>query len=156
MLEKLVSRCVQRVERPSSFLRLLKPATRNAQLVLALFFVLLLFRLAWAAIPNAPSNLAATPLSYTQIRLTWTDNSTDETGFYIERKIGAAGNFTQLTTAAANAVSYTNTTGLTADTTYYYRMRSYNASGSSSYSNEVSIPLGRTALAASPVKHLLE
>ncbi len=38
--------------------------------------------------PNAPTNLRQRPLSESQIKLTWTDNSTDETGFKIYRKKG--------------------------------------------------------------------
>lgn len=91
----------------------------------------------WAAIPNAPSGLTATALSSTQIQLTWTDNSTDETSFYIERKTGATGNYSQIPSVGANATTYSNT-GLTQNTTYYYRVRAYNASGYSAYSNETS------------------
>jgi PKD repeat protein len=41
--------------------------------------------------PAAPSNLAATAVSSTRVDLTWTDNSTNETGFKIERATGASG-----------------------------------------------------------------
>lgn len=89
----------------------------------------------WAAVPNAPSWLTATALSSTQIQLTWTDNSTDETRFYIERKTGVSGTYSQITYVGTDATSYTNT-GLTQNTEYYYRVRAYNASGYSAYSNE--------------------
>jgi len=94
------------------------------------------FTAAVAAPPNAPSNLVATPISSSQIDLTWQDNSTDEAGFQVERKIGA-GSYAQIATVAANVVSYCNT-DLTANTTHYYRVRAYNAAGDSDYSNEVS------------------
>jgi hypothetical protein len=86
-------------------------------------------------VPAAPSGLTATATSSSQINLTWTDNSTNETGFKIERKTGAAGTWSQITTTAAGATSYSNT-GLSASTTYYYRVRATNATGDSSYSNE--------------------
>ena len=38
-------------------------------------------------IPLAPSSLNAVQSSLTQINLSWTDNSTNETGFKIERKL---------------------------------------------------------------------
>jgi len=87
--------------------------------------------------PAAPSGLTATATSTTQINLTWTDNATTETGFKLERKTGAGGTYAQIATPAANATSYSNT-GLTASTTYFYRIRATNAAGDSAYSNEVS------------------
>ena len=39
-------------------------------------------------VPFAPANLTGNAASTTQINLSWTDNSTNETGFKIERKSG--------------------------------------------------------------------
>ena len=50
------------------------------------------------AAPAAPSALAATALSTTQINLTWSDNSANETGFKIERKTGSGGTYAQIAT----------------------------------------------------------
>ena len=91
----------------------------------------------FTTIPNAPSNLVATAVSTTQINLTWQDNSNHETGFKIERKTGAGGTYAQITTVGANVTAYSNT-GLTLNTTYYYRVRSYSAAGNSSYCVEKS------------------
>lgn len=82
-----------------------------------------------------PSGLTATVASSSQINLSWADNSTTETGFRIERKIGAGGTYNEIATVVANAASYSDT-GLSASTTYYYRVRAYNAIGNSSYTNE--------------------
>jgi hypothetical protein len=85
--------------------------------------------------PNAPSNLQASVISTTRIDLSWTDNSTDEDGFKIERKIGA-GAFAPLQTLGANVTSFSDTT-VSASTTYTYRVRSFNAAGGdSAWSNE--------------------
>jgi C1A family cysteine protease len=90
------------------------------------------------AAPAAPTNLAATAAAYNQINLTWTDNASDETGFYIERCTGAScGDFTQIAAVGANTTSYANT-GLSASTSYSYRVRAYNAGGNSDYSNTAS------------------
>jgi transcriptional regulator CtsR len=94
------------------------------------------FKTAVGPLPNAPSNLIATTISSSQINLTWQDNSSDETGFKIERKTGA-GSYAQIATVGAGVTSYSNT-ALTAGTTYYYRVRAYNAAGNSDYSNEAS------------------
>lgn len=88
--------------------------------------------------PAAPSGLSAAAAGSSSINLTWTDNSTNETGFKLERKTGSGGTYAEIAgSIAANATSYSNT-GLTASTTYFYRIRSYNTAGNSSYSNEVS------------------
>jgi len=85
--------------------------------------------------PTAPDNLSASSPSQTQINLSWTDNSTNELGFEIERKNGSGGAYSQVATLGENITSYTDT-GLTESTTYYYRVRAYNAAGNSVYSNE--------------------
>jgi len=89
-----------------------------------------------ASVPAAPSGLGASATSSSQINLSWADNSTNETGFSIERSTDGS-NFSPLATAAANATSYSNT-GLTASTTYYYRVFATNATGSSTASNTAS------------------
>jgi transcriptional regulator CtsR len=94
------------------------------------------FKTAVGPPPNAPSNLVATPISSSQINLTWQDNSSDETGFKIERKTGS-GSYSQIATIGAGVTSYSNS-GLSTSTTYYYRVRAYNDAGNSDYSNEAS------------------
>ncbi len=85
--------------------------------------------------PLAPSALSATAASNTQINLAWTDNSANELGFKIERCAGATcTNFVHIATRGANLTTYANT-GLAANTSYRYRVRSYNAIGNSTYSN---------------------
>src|SRR6185503_8816158 len=69
----------------------------------------------------APSGLNATPVSTSRINLTWVDNSTNEDGFAIERSSDNI-NFAPLATVSANIGTYSDT-GLTASTTYYYRVR---------------------------------
>jgi hypothetical protein len=87
--------------------------------------------------PKTPTNLSATAASQTQINLTWTDNSGIETGYTVERATSSAGPWTQIATLSANATSCSNT-GLTASTTYYYRVRASTSSANSSYSNTAS------------------
>src|SRR5256885_2160695 len=85
--------------------------------------------------PTAPTTLAATAVSPSQINLSWTDNATTEDGFRIERCAGAGCSaFVEIATVGANVVTYQNT-GLTASTSYSYRVRAYNAGGTSSYTN---------------------
>ncbi len=85
--------------------------------------------------PNAPLNLVATAISRSQIRLSWTDNSDNETGFRVERCKGSGcTNFALISTLGANATSFNNT-GLTRNRAYTYRIRAYNTVGNSAYSN---------------------
>ena len=89
--------------------------------------------------PTAPSNLTATPISTTQLNLSWTA-STDNvgvTGYLVERCQGAGcQNFAQIATPAGTTY---NDTGLTANTNYSYRVRATDAASNlSGYSNVVS------------------
>jgi hypothetical protein len=86
--------------------------------------------------PTAPTNLAATAAGTSQINLSWTNTSTSQTGVKIERSTDNV-TFTQITVAGASAVSYPDS-GLSASTTYFYRVRATNSSGDSAYSNTAS------------------
>lgn len=93
--------------------------------------------------PSAPTGLTATPSSSSQINLAWTDTANNESGFRIERKIGAGGTYAEITTVASNVTGYSDT-GLNPSTTYYYRVRAYNATGNSAYSNEANATTSAT------------
>jgi autotransporter-associated beta strand protein len=86
--------------------------------------------------PTAPSGLAATTMGTSQIGLAWADNSTNEAGFLIERSQNDV-DFLQIATTGADATGYSDT-GLSAGTTYYYRVRASNAGGESPYSSTAS------------------
>ena len=87
-------------------------------------------------LPTAPSALTATALSRSQIRLNWTDNSSNESGFQIERSTNGT-TFTQIATVGAGVKTYTST-GLQSNRTYWFRVRAYNGTGNSAYSNTAS------------------
>ncbi|MEN8203326.1 MAG: fibronectin type III domain-containing protein [Bacteroidota bacterium] len=91
--------------------------------------------------PDAPSNLTFGTVTSSSIELNWTDNSDNEDGFEIFRSIYSWGSFSSIGTTAAGVTSF-NSTGLTSNTTYYYRVEAYNAGGSSSYvsGNEKTLP----------------
>jgi len=84
-----------------------------------------------------PSDLSATTASSSEIDLSWTDNSSNESGFKIERKTESGGAYAEIDTVGAGVISYSST-GLTASTAYYYRVRAYNSNGNSSYSSDTS------------------
>ena len=85
--------------------------------------------------PGTPSGLAVTTLSSSQLKLTWTDNASNELGFRIERSTSNTGPFNEITIVSANVGSFTDS-GLQANKAYYYRVRSYHGAGVSAYSNK--------------------
>jgi endo-1,4-beta-xylanase len=91
-----------------------------------------------ATTPTAPSNLAAAASSSSQINLTWTDNSSNETAFKVESATASTGPWTEIAGAlAANTTTY-SATGLSASTTYHFRVRAANAAGDSAYTTSAS------------------
>lgn len=86
--------------------------------------------------PAAPSSLAAQAVSYSEVHLTWTDNSDNETGFVIERKDGE-GSFQTVGEVGENATSYDDEE-LDGNTDYVYRVFATNGTFSDP-SNEASV-----------------
>ena len=86
--------------------------------------------------PEAPTALSATALSTSEIELTWTDNSTGETGFEIEEKT-AKGEYTLIGSVDANTTTLT-VTGLSPASYRSYRVAARGPSGLSDFSNEAS------------------
>jgi len=109
--------------------------------------------------PTAPSNLVATAASMTQINLTWTaaTDNTAVTSYLVERCAGAGcSNFAQIGTSATTTF---NSTGLSAQTAYSYRVRASDAANNlGPYSNTASAttlsdtqaPTAPTNLTATP------
>lgn len=87
-------------------------------------------------LPDAPSSPTATAISTSQINVGWTDNSGNETGFDVERSPDGASGWAAITGSpfAADSTSCSDT-GLSAGTTYYYRVRAVNGDGNSSYTS---------------------
>jgi hypothetical protein len=86
--------------------------------------------------PAAPSGLSASPLSADSIALAWQDNSTDATHIDVESK-APGGGYQQIQVLTGTAISAT-VAGLTAGTTYSFRVRAQNGAGFSGYSNQAS------------------
>jgi hypothetical protein len=89
------------------------------------------------SLPIAPNNLRATAVSHGQMNLSWTDNSGNEAGFKVLRSINGV-DFTLLALVGANVTSYQDMT-VHGSTKYYYRIRAYNNSGNSAFSNITSL-----------------
>ena len=97
--------------------------------------------------PAAPSNLEATPVSTTQINLTWTDNSNNESGFKIQQSTDGGLTWQALPEAGAGVTSY-SVTGLLPNTSYSYEVASTNSTADSTYTaaaTAVTFPLAPAA-----------
>jgi FtsP/CotA-like multicopper oxidase with cupredoxin domain len=97
------------------------------------------------AIPAAPSNVTATASlgagNNRTVTVRWTDNSTNETGFTIQRATNAG--FTAGLTSvnvAANATSFVQT-GLSRNTSYYFRVTANNGAIASPWANAFPFPV---------------
>lgn len=91
-------------------------------------FLVLLLAISSVVITQISVNAAS-------FQLTWSDSSSNEDGFNIERKTGSGGSFSRITTVGANTTSYVNS-GLADNTTYCYRVNAFNSAGASAYTNE--------------------
>ena len=89
-------------------------------------------------LPAAPTNLTATLLDERTVQLEWTDNSNGETHFVLEWSLtGEEETFGQERSIPSNkttAVEY----DLEENQSYYYRVKTVNSLGSSSFSNIIS------------------
>ena len=86
--------------------------------------------------PATPDGLIASSTA-TSIALTWTDRSSNEDGFVVERRTGTSGAWSTIATLPANTRSYTDN-AVAAATIYHFRVRAFNAGGDSpQFSNEV-------------------
>jgi len=84
---------------------------------------------------GAPSDLKAEAVSSTQIDLHWQDNSNNEYGFKIERRLAESRMYWKEIATVDKDVTEYGDKGLTPATAYEYRVRAYNEAGNSKYSN---------------------
>jgi hypothetical protein len=96
------------------------------------------------AAPASPSGLAVSVLGTGALRLNWSDNANNEAGFRVERSLDGV-NFALLATLPPNTRQFTNS-GLSAATTYYYRVCAFRIGIQSGYTAQV----GATTLPYAP------
>ncbi|QDU24182.1 beta strand repeat-containing protein [Urbifossiella limnaea] len=83
------------------------------------------------------TNLVATPVSLSEVNLTWDLTDTADTTVVVERASAAGGPFKVLATLPGGENTYTDTSGW-ASTTYFYRVRTTTSSGPTPYSSTAS------------------
>ena len=103
-----------------------------------------------------PSALNAVGISATRVDLSWTDQTSHESWYQIERKT-PGGSFSLIQIVNAGVVNYSDLS-VSGGTSYFYRVRAVNTHGYSSYSNEASVstmlsnpPAAPTNLSDTPV-----
>ncbi len=83
-----------------------------------------------------PTNLKATAISSSEIKLTWQNNASDALGIIIQRKLSEWGTYQELTRVLPNLTEYHDKTGLSAGFEYYYRIKAFNDTEVSDWSDE--------------------
>jgi hypothetical protein len=81
--------------------------------------------------PGIPTGLTATPVSYSQINLSWASVA-GASGYKVERSPNGSSNWTQIATTGA-VTTYADS-GLSGGTRYYYRVRAFTIGGDGNYS----------------------
>ncbi|MCY3758333.1 MAG: fibronectin type III domain-containing protein, partial [Acidobacteria bacterium] len=86
-----------------------------------------------------PTGLIATVVSSSGVQLTWQDNSDNETGFLLQRRLDGSPDWVSITITLPNATLFGDA-GLIPGASYHYRVRAFNGTESSNFSNEVGAP----------------
>jgi hypothetical protein len=89
--------------------------------------------------PTAPASVTLVALNLQDVRISWADRSSNETGFEIQRETPLSGKVVVVTTVGttgAGATSFVDTPGLGS---FRYRVRAFNASGSSAWTKWASV-----------------
>lgn len=101
-----------------------------------------------STVPSDPTGLTATDAhNRSQVQLAWTDTSSNEAGFEVERQTqsGSTWGSAVTLTASANATSLTDAPGLG---THRYRIRAVNGVGASAYTGYATVTVAEIAPAA--------
>lgn len=89
--------------------------------------------------PNPPSQLDAVAVHHRLVNLTWQDNSDDELGFTIQRRLVGIATWNTIAEVGANITNYSDE-GVSPLTSYGYRVQAFNRVGErllrSEWSNE--------------------
>ena len=84
--------------------------------------------------PAAPTGMTATAVTSSAINLTWADNSIDEIGFKVERRLNGSSNWVVIADLGAGMEAHGDA-GLDAATRYFYRVSANNGNGSSGFAS---------------------
>ena len=99
-------------------------------------------------LPGQVTGLSASAQSNTQINLSWNNPSGTETGYQVHRATSSGGTYSSVGTPTGTTF---NNTGLTQNSTYYYKVLAVNAAGNGAFSSIVNETTQNNASAPSGV-----
>lgn len=112
------------------------------------------FMLSVSDAPAAAANLAAVALSDSQIGLNWDDRAGSEDGYLVQHSPDGSTGWVNLVTLAAGSTNYTHS-GLSAQSTHFYRVAPYAGSAYGAFSNiagaTTEIPISAAQVTLFPV-----
>ncbi|MBA7511566.1 hypothetical protein ES705_03562 [subsurface metagenome] len=89
-------------------------------------------------LPDSPSLLNVSEIGYTEIKIFWQDNSSNESGFVIKRAPYPTEDFDAIMSISENSSSYVDNQIIPGET-YYYVVNAVNEKGESENSNKIRI-----------------
>lgn len=92
----------------------------------------------FSTVLSKPDSLKAIAFYPHRILLTWVDRSENESGYFIEKKVGdplSTNQFRVIATVKSNITSYSDSLDLKDSTKYTYQIKAFNEIDSSEYSN---------------------
>jgi hypothetical protein len=95
---------------------------------------------AQVAIPAVPTNLVASAVSKSRVNLSWSESSSNVTGYNVQRSSNGGKSWVQL--AQVTTTSYSDTT-VSGGKSYLYRVNAYNSAGTSAWTNSSSVATPR-------------
>ncbi len=84
-----------------------------------------------------PTDLTISLVENNKIQINWVDNSTNETAYLIDRKMGTFNWLENLGEVAANITSFTDNIPTNSDTVFSYRIRAFDDENYSAYSDTI-------------------
>jgi hypothetical protein len=99
--------------------------------------------------PYPPTLSKPTVVSHSQLNLSWTDNSSNESGFRIQRSTAKDSGYVQIASLPANTTKFSDT-GLKMGTRYYYRIYAFNSYGTSPFYGEPKYNTTKKSAPAAP------
>jgi len=110
-------------------------------LLLIISFVILTFCTKKSTEPDdnllPPNNLTISLVENNKIQINWVGNSTNETAYFIDRKMGAYNWLVNFGEVASNITSFTDNIPTNSDTVFSYRIRAFDDENYSAYSDTI-------------------